>query len=355
MSSLVRVIDANSNRAREALRVLEDLARLRLDHAELSRAFKKLRHELTGALGQLPLDRAKLLAWRSTAGDVGAQPSGAALPARESESAIASAASSRLGESLRVLEESAKAIAGSVGVAGAIEQLRYRAYDLCRDLELALMGGRGPQWTLCVLISETLCTHHRWEEVARRAIEGGADCIQLREKGIPDRELLDRARTLVDFAHRSAAAVVINDRPDLAVLAGADGVHIGQTDLAIGDVRKIAGNGLRIGVSCATMEDARRAVGEGADVCGLGPMFTSSTKAKPSLSGPSLVSAYMEDEATRRVPHLAISGITQGNVSQLVQAGCRGIAVSAAVCSASNPEEACRGLARAIKGLSDVG
>lgn len=355
MAALARVVDANSNRAREALRVLEDLARLRLDHAELSRSFKKLRHDLTGCLGQLPIDRATMLAWRNTAGDVGAHDSGAALPGRESESAIASAASSRLGESLRVLEESSKAIRGALPVAAAIEKIRYRAYDLCRDLELALMGGRGPQWTLCVLITESLCTHHRWEEVARRAIDGGADCLQLREKGIADRELLGRARTLVEFAHKQAAAVVINDRPDIAILAGADGVHVGQSDLSINDVRRISGGSLRIGVSCATIEDARFAVREGADVCGLGPMFVSSTKAKPALSGPDLISQYIADETTRKVPHLAISGITQANIAQLVQVGCQGIAASAAVCGSPNPEEVCRGLSRAIKGLADVG
>ncbi|MBX3380445.1 MAG: thiamine phosphate synthase [Phycisphaeraceae bacterium] len=355
MAALARVIDANSNRAREALRVLEDLARLRLDHSELSRSLKRLRHDLTAALGQLPIDRAQMLAWRNTAADVGAQAGAEPLPARASESAIASAASSRLGESLRVLEESSKAIGGAMEVATSIERLRYRAYDLCRDLELALMGGRGPQWTLCVLISESLCTHHRWEEVARRAVAGGADCLQLREKGIPDRELVARARTLVEFAHTNTAAVVINDRPDLALLAGADGVHVGQSDLSVKDVRKIVGGSLRIGVSCATLDEARRAVQEGADVCGLGPMFSSSTKAKPVLSGPALLAQYVGDEATRRTPHLAISGITQANIAELVHVGCQGVAVSAAVCSSTNPEEVCRGLSRAVKGLTDVG
>ncbi|MBS0186799.1 MAG: thiamine phosphate synthase [Planctomycetes bacterium] len=354
MAALARVLDANSNRAREALRVLEDMARLRLDHAELSRGFKAVRHELTQQLGLLPTGRAELLAWRNTAADVGTRPGHYETADRTTESAMAAAASSRLGESLRVLEESAK-VSGAGAVAKAIEALRYRAYDLTRDLELALMGGRGPQWTLCVLISETLCTHHRWEEVARRAIDGGADCIQLREKSLDDRELLARARTLVEFAHKNAAAVVINDRADIALLSGADGVHVGQTDLPVNEVRKIAGSSLRIGVSCATMDDARAAVRAGADVCGLGPMFSSTTKSKARLSGPGLIRDYIADPATSRVPHLAISGITPATVPELVDAGCRGIAVSSVVCSSPHPEEVCRTLSRAVKGLSDVG
>lgn len=354
MASIFRVIDANSNRAREALRVLEDLARLRLDHAELSRTLKGLRHELTTALNQLPVDRAQLLAWRDTAGDVGAI-AGRDSGKRESESAMAAAAASRLSESLRVLEESAKTLRSGETAAGLIEAIRYRGYDASRKLELALAGGRGPQWTLCVLVSESLCTHHRWTEVARRSMEGGADCIQLREKKLTDRELLGRARTLVEFARKQSTAVVINDRPDIALLAGADGVHVGQTDMSVSEVRRIAGSGLRVGVSCSTLEEARQAVREGADLCGLGPMFASTTKVKPALSGPDLISVYMADELTARVPHLAISGISLSNVGRLVAAGCRGIAVSSAVCGSEKPEDVCRGLVRAVQGLADVG
>ncbi len=335
--------------------MLEDLARLRLDNTELTKSLKLLRHELTTAIGQLPVDRAQLLAWRDSAGDVGAQSSRAAPGKRESEGAVAAAASSRLGESLRVLEEAAKTLNGAGSVAMIIESLRYRAYEASRGLELALMGGRGPQWTLCVLLSESLCKHHRWTEVARRAMEGGADCVQLREKGLSDRELLGRAKTLVEFARKNAVAVIVNDRPDIALLAGAEGVHIGQSDLSINEIRKIAGSSLRIGVSCSTLDEAREAVRQGADVCGLGPMFSSTTKSKPKLSGPELVSSYMADEITNRVPHLAISGITQANVSKLVDVGCKGIAVSATVCGAERPEDVCRGLVRAIKGLDDVG
>ncbi|MBY0112217.1 MAG: thiamine phosphate synthase [Phycisphaerales bacterium] len=353
MSAILRVIDANANRAREGLRVLEDLARLRLSHAALSSTLKQLRHDITLALGQLPVDRGQILAWRDAANDVGTSISTASEGKRESELALAAAASSRLTESLRVLEESAKVL-GASAVAGAIEQIRYRSYDATKQVELALFGGRGPQWTLCVLVTESLCTHHRWTEVVHRAIEGGADCIQLREKGLTDRELLGRAKTVVEFARRAGAAVVINDRPDIAMLANADGVHLGQTDMSIADARKVIGSSLRLGISCATIEQARAAVLEGADVCGLGPMFPSTTKPKPSLSGPDLLKAYLEDASTKRVPHLAISGINRQNIGQLVREGCAGIAVSGVVCGSEKPEEVCRELSRAIKGLGDV-
>lgn len=354
MTALLRAVDANANRAREGLRLLEDLARFRLNHAELASAFKSIRHELTVRISSLPVDRTRLLAWRDTPGDVGTRLSTPTEAARASESALAAAAGSRLGESLRVLEETAKLLRAPEAAAG-FEALRYRVYDAAQRLELALAGGRGPQWTLCVLITESLCTHHRWLDVARLAIEGGADCIQLREKSLGDRELLARARALVETAHAHAAAVVINDRADIALLAGADGVHVGQHDLAVQGLRQIAGSSIRIGVSCSTMDEARKAVHDGADVCGLGPMFPSTTKAKPSLSGPALISAYAEDPLTSAVPHLAISGISTANVGTLVQAGCKGIAVSGAVCSAAKPDEVCRSLVRAVRGLDDVG
>src|SRR5690606_21950697 len=102
----------------------------------------------------------------------------------------------------------------------------------------------------------------------------------LREKELSDRELLARARRLVGIAREKdrSVAVIINDRPDIALLAGADGVHLGQTDLTVADVRRIAGFELLVGVSCSTLAQAQQAAREGADYLGLGPMFASRTK-----------------------------------------------------------------------------
>jgi thiamine-phosphate pyrophosphorylase len=199
-----------------------------------------------------------------------------------------------------------------------------------------------------VLITGALCVHHGWERVAELAIEGGADCLQLREKSLTDRELLTRARRLVAIARAapSRPAVIVNDRADVALLAGADGVHLGQDDLPATEARRLAGSALLIGVSTAGLDQARSAARDGADYAGVGPMFTSSTKAKPTLAGVAYLRAYLDDGVAARLPHLAISGITPENIEGLRRAGCLGAAVSGAVCGSPDPRGACAALLR---------
>lgn len=348
---MLRILDANANRAREALRVMEDAARFALNDAELSGALKNLRHDLRSALESLGLDRLRMVASRDTPGDVGTQISVPTEGARSGLAAIVAAAGARLTEALRVIEENAKALGPTRADGGALilEALRYRAYEVEKRVVAAFGTGRARQWRLCVILTESLC-RRPWEEVARLAIEGGADCLQLREKGLADRELVQRARKLIELARPGGVSVVINDRPDVALLADADGVHVGQADLAVSDVRAIAGTRLLIGVSASDLEQARRAAREGADCCGLGAMFPTTTKAKPVVAGPTLMGDYMNDAVCQRVPHLAIGGITAANVAELRAAGCRGVAVSSAACAADDPAGLCRAIAEALEG-----
>ncbi len=331
----VRMIDANLNRASEAVRTLEDLARFTLHLGDLAADLKHIRHGLTAVASRLGWDTLRLAAHRDTPGDPGTAHTTASESRRESLSAIASAASSRAAQALRVLEEATKLT--SPAMAHEIEQLRYRLYDSARSVVLALGTGLARQWSLCVLITEAACTEHSWEQVARLACEGGADCLQLREPDLPDAELLRRARMLVALCREHAATSFINDRPDIALLAGADGVHVGQSDLPVPAVRKLAGSSLLVGVSTANIEQAQQAARDGADVCGLGPMFASTTKPKPKLAGIGYLRAYLADPSLSRVPHLAISGITPENSASLAAAGCRGIAVCAQVCGSPDP------------------
>lgn len=358
MRDPARIIDAGANRAREALRVMEDLARFVLDDQPLSAELKSIRHGLTQALAALEplgLDRPALLAARDTPGDVGTATKTPAESRREDLSGVAAAAGSRLTEALRSIEECAKALPAE-DAARAVEALRYRAYDADRRLGLALApGARAPQWRLCVLITESLCRHHPWERVARLAVDAGADCLQLREKSMDAGELLARARRLADIARAGPrrAHVIVNDRPDVALLAGADGVHVGQSDLPADAVRRLAGPRLLVGVSTATIDQARAAARAGADYCGCGPMFHTTTTHKPVLSGPGYLRQYLADPVTTRVPHLAISGITPQNARALAELGCRGVAVSSAVCASPDPAGVCAEIVRVLAGSTD--
>ncbi len=354
MTSLARILDANLNRAREGLRMMEDAARFVLDSAELCGVCKSLRHGIARIpaelAGSVPgLDQGGLLAARDTPADVGARISTDAEMRRPSLSSVVTAAACRVAEALRVIEETSK-LAGCPPAAALAEQCRYRSYELHKRLTLALGSPAQSQWPLCVLLSESLCAHHAWQRVAELAIEGGAACLQLREKSLPDAQLLRRARDLLAIARPSGAAVVINDRVDLALLAGADGVHLGQEDMPLIEARRLAGFSLLIGVSTGTIAQARAAAAAGADCCGVGPMFPTNTKHKPDIAGPGYLREYLADPGTSRVPHLAIGGIGPENICGLVREGCRGVAVSSGVCSAADPAEVCRLLRRELSG-----
>jgi thiamine-phosphate pyrophosphorylase len=346
MDPLFRLIDASANRAREGLRVMEDLARFVLDDTALTGSLKRLRHGLRDHLSTLPVRPADLLSARDTPGDVGTAittPGELARP--DALPDLATAAAKRAQEALRSLEESAKAL-GQPGT--NFESLRYALYDLERTLLLRL-APPAPQWSLCVLVTRSLCVHHTPEAIVRLAAAGGANCVQIREKDMPDAERLDHTARLVRIARDAGIHAIVNDRADIARLADADGVHLGQTDLPVAAARRILGPGRWVGVSCASVDDARRAATDRADSIGLGPMFPSSTKPKPALAGPDLIRAVRDDPQAARLPHLAISGITPDNINRLAAAGCRGVAVSGAVCLAEDPESVCRAIINALR------
>lgn len=354
MNHAARIIDANANRAREALRVLEDAARFLLGSRALSQTLKSVRHDLAAVLAQMPGGEGVGLAHRDTPGDVGTSISTASEYRRTGARDVVLASGKRLTEALRSIEEFAKALPELRGggtpeaFARAVEQIRYRAYAVERRLLLALGAGGAPQWRLCVLVSEKLCVHRPWLDVAMEAVNGGADCVQLREPELDDRRLSERAARLVDTVKGLGAAVVINDRPDIAVIAGADAVHLGQSDLPVVEARKITGFELLIGVSTSGVKQAEKALVDGADYCGVGPMFPSTTKHKDEIVGPMYLMEYLRHDPPLP-PHLAIGGITPDNVVELVAAGARGVAVSAAVCAAERPGEVARAIREVVE------
>ena len=195
-------------------------------------------------------------------------------------------------------------------------------------------GGAPPQWRVCLLLTEASC-RRPWREVLAAAIAGGVDCVQVREKSIDGRALAARVREVIDVARPRGVAVVVNDRADVALACGADGVHVGQGDLAAEDVRRVAGDALLVGVSTHCVAEAECAVAAGADLCGVGAMFASRTKPDVAPQGEAYLRAYLARFA--HVPHLAIGGIEPANVAQLAAAGCRGVAVSSVVCGAEDP------------------
>ncbi|MGD9790907.1 MAG: thiamine phosphate synthase [Phycisphaerales bacterium] len=347
--AIARMIDSSANRAKEGLRVLEDLARFGMDDRALAESAKHLRHALTTALNALPLDHADLLASRDTPNDIGTAVQSICEYDRPDLAALADANASRVTEALRTLEETSKALAAP-DTARQIEHARYDAYELHRRLSLSLHAATAviqPRVTL--LLTQSLCTIHPWEHVLRAALEAGAEEIQIREKSLSDADLLTLAQRARAITREHAARLVINDRVDLALAAQADGVHLGQDDLPIRAARALAGSQLEIGATTPTLELARAAIQSGARVLGLGPMFHSTTRPDKPVAGPAYLATILADPLLANVSHRAIGGITPGNVAQLAAVGCKGVAVSACVCSSPDPAAVVRALRHALE------
>lgn len=333
----MRLIDANANRAREGLRVLEDYARFLLNSKDLCESLKGLRHDLTDALRDTV---AAAIFHRDTPHDVGTTVTTAAESKREDVAAVVTAAGKRLGEALRAIEEYLKT--SSPAAAARVESIRYRFYDIEQKLARTLPRRRQQlaDVRLYVLITESICKTD-WYATAEAAIRGGADCLQLREKDLPAGELLHRARRMVELCRRHGVLSIINDRPDVALLAEADGVHVGQGDLPATEARKIVGPDLLVGVSTHAIEQARAAVADGADYIGVGPVFPSTTKPRHFNAGLEYARAVA---AEITIPSVAIAGITADNVAEVVKTGVKAVAVTAAVVGCDDVEAAARQL-----------
>ncbi|NNM86345.1 MAG: thiamine phosphate synthase [Phycisphaerales bacterium] len=338
LPATARILDANFNRAREALRVLEDYARFQFDHASTSSAIKNLRHEL--AVVYQSLDAAILLANRNTAADVGTTIKAPDEFTRTSSTTIISANAKRLTEALRVLEETTKL--DSPALAEQLEALRYRAYSIEKLLyAISHKASRLAEAQLYVLLTESLC-RQPWLQVLKSILAAGTDVVQLREKHLPDAELLNRARQTRELCRQAGAIFILNDRPDIALLAGADGVHVGQSDLPTAELRRLLGGDMLIGVSTSRLAEAQHALEQGASYIAAGPMFATSTKAKDLIAGPRYAAEASRWAAERNIPCVAIGGITPENTSELTAVGIRTVAVCSAVIAANDPATQCQ-------------
>jgi thiamine-phosphate pyrophosphorylase len=336
-----RLLDASANRAREALRVIEDYCRFVLDDAFLSGELKRLRHDLTEALLVLP--GGHLLEARETLRDVGTGLSTVQEQQRYSLRAVAQVNLKRLEEALRSLEEFGKLHSPDLG--RAVERLRYRSYTLERALVLGTTARqRLADARLYVLLTGSLCKA-ALDWTIQEAAAGGAQLIQLREKTLDDGALLDRARRVRRWTRQAGVLFILNDRPDLARLAEADGVHLGQEDLPVKDARRIVGPDALIGVSTHNREQLRQAVLDGASYVGVGPTFASGTKEFAALAGLEFVRQALAETS---LPAFVIGGVNLDTVAAAVAAGARRVAVSQAVCQADDPRAAAAQLRRAL-------
>lgn len=178
------------------------------------------------------------------------------------------------------------------------------------------------------------------------AIAGGVTCVQLRAKHLSDRDALDLATGLASVCRECNVPFLVNDRLDVALAVGADGLHVGLSDLPVHVVRRLAGDRFVIGWSPETGEQVAASAAEGADYVGLGPVFPTGSKADAGA-------AIGLDGLSRRaalagLPSVGIGGITTESTASIIDAGTDGIAVISAILRASDPKEAAAQLRSAV-------
>jgi thiamine-phosphate pyrophosphorylase len=322
---------------------MEEYCRFALNSSALSERAKQLRHELSTAVGKLDVGR--LVASRDTLGDVGVDQEVEGQFKRSGLVDCLTAACKRLGEALRVLAETTQTIDASI--AKSLEKLRYTAYTLEKDI--VLFGSAAEKFKrvkLYVIISSNLPTDV--VILAQQCVSGGADCLQLRAKDVDDDRHLASAAKFVNICGSGGALSIINDRADIAVAAGADGVHLGQNDLPVEYVRKLQMSPLIIGKSTHSVEQLRAACEEQPTYVSLGPVFSTRTKPTAEPVGLGYVREGIRLLSETGIGHVAIGGITPANIGQVLKAGASVIAVCAAVTEAKDPATACKALKERI-------
>ena len=332
----LRMIDANLNRSSEGLRVLEDVARFLLNDAELSQRLRTLRHDLAQETESVNIG---LLSQRDSEHDVG---SPYRIPLREKEINmkttslqglldLVTANAKRVEESLRVVEELAKLPELSAMLNSAsFEQTRFALYTLERDLisrisrrdKIERIAG------LYVILDRQFLVGRDELDIARQIIEGGARVIQLRDKQSKRGELLLVAQKLRELCSQSDVLFIINDYLDLAIVVDADGLHIGQEDLPLPVVRRELPIDKIVGCSVTTLSQATKAQAEGADYIAVGSIFPTTTKREATVVGVDILKELKRTVSTSLV---AIGGINQNNVDEVVAAGADAVAVISAV------------------------
>lgn len=317
-----RILDANLDRAREGLRIIEEWCRFGLNDSELSEACKHLRQEVSR------WHTAQIKAARDTPGDIGTDLTHPQEEQRSSITSLLQANFCRVQEALRVLEEYGKLDDGNM--AKAFKQMRYQMYTL----ESTLMGYQRHQLLWRSRLYLVTSPKDNLLETVEASLKGGLTLLQYREKTVDDLIRLQTARELRQLCHDYGALFIINDRIDLALAVDADGVHLGQKDLPINLARQLLGPQRLIGRSTTNPEEMQGAIAEGADYIGVGPVYETPTKEGKAATGLDYVS-YAANNSP--IPWFAIGGIDANNLNDVINAGAQRVAVVRSLMQAEQP------------------
>ena len=201
---------------------------------------------------------------------------------------------------------------------------------------------------LCIITDTTVQKKYSHYEIAKMAVKGGADMIQLRDKFLPTSELIQVAVKISAYCKKHKVLFLVNDRVDVAMIAGADGVHLGKQDIPVPEARKLLGRNKVIGGTAHSLSEARLREKEGADYIGYGHIFPTASKHKPEK--PKGTAELGKIVMKIKTPIIAIGGISIENISEVMQTGVFGAAFIGSVVKNKNPQKAVKELREAIYG-----
>lgn len=327
-----RVIDANLNRAAEAARILEEIARFLLDDVALSEKLKNVRHKISLIQEN---NYSEYLHARDTENDVGVDIKN--TTERINIENIFKANIKRLQQSLRTLAEYSVEDKNNAAV---FEKLRYESYTLEKIMwdklkEKYNQIKLGEKKLYLVTNSDKFESEDAFLDAIASALEGGVDILQLREKKMPANKVFELGKKVKQLCLQYDTTFIVNDRVDIAYLLGADGVHLGQDDLDVKSAKEILGNNAIVGISTHAPEQALKAVADGADYIGVGPVFATPTKEGRIPVGLEYVK-WVSENVT--LPAFAIGGIDEDNVKDVIDAGLNRVAVVRAIINAESPK-----------------
>jgi thiamine-phosphate pyrophosphorylase len=318
-----RILDANLDRAREGLRIVEEWCRFGLDDRQLAEECKKLRQELASWHAQ------ELRQARDTLGDIGTSLSHPQEEQRTDLEHLLQANLARIQEALRVLEEYGKLY--KTDMALSCKQMRYRVYTLesklCSNLPLSKLKD-----ALLYLVTSPSANIL---EIIEASLKAGLTLVQYRDKHTDDTVRLTQAQQICQLCHRYNALFIMNDRVDIALAVNADGVHLGQQDIPIALARKILGSDKIVGRSTTNCDEMEKAIAEGADYIGVGPVYATPTKEGKAPAGLEYV-RYAT--AHSPLPWFAIGGIDSDNLAEVLAAGATRVAVVRAIMRSEQPD-----------------
>jgi len=273
MKDMNRLLDANINRVSEGIRVIEDIARFVYNQKEFSKELREKRHYLRKLFIQKDND---FLNSRDTKKDVGIEITKDSLLDKKSNiKHVVLGNFKRIQEGLRSIEEISK-ISCDYSISKEVEALRYSFYNL----EKEFMGSLKPQIPLGLygITAENFSNGRSNYEVVTEMIKSGIKIVQYREKYKSLREKLEEAKILCELCKKNNVLFIVNDHVDIALMVDADGVHVGQEDMPVSEIRKILGANKIIGLSTHSVEDADKSLLQDVDYIGVGPIFPTTTK-----------------------------------------------------------------------------